>query len=95
MNRIQRKRTKGWKKPEGAVYIGYRTPYGNPFKWKDLPGGKGEAVDLYRQWLPEAVASGKINLAPLQGKTLMCFCREDEVCHGDVIISFMNKLPEL
>jgi hypothetical protein len=29
--RIQRKRTKGWKIPEGAVYVGRPTIYGNPF----------------------------------------------------------------
>lgn len=30
--RIQRKRTKGWKMPEGAVYVGRPTKWGNPFK---------------------------------------------------------------
>jgi hypothetical protein len=29
--RIQRKRTKGWKKPENTVYVGRGTKYGNPF----------------------------------------------------------------
>ena len=30
--RIQRKRTKGWRMPEGAVYVGRPTAFGNPFK---------------------------------------------------------------
>lgn len=30
--RIQRKRTKGWRMPEGAVYVGRPTVFGNPFK---------------------------------------------------------------
>lgn len=30
--RIQRKRTKGWRMPEGAVYVGRPTKWGNPFK---------------------------------------------------------------
>ena len=30
--RIQRKRTKGWKMPEGAVYVGRGGSCGNPFK---------------------------------------------------------------
>lgn len=30
--RIQRQRTKGWRKPEGAVYVGRPTLYGNPFQ---------------------------------------------------------------
>ena len=30
--RIQRKRTKGYKHPEGCIYVGRRTKWGNPFK---------------------------------------------------------------
>lgn len=30
--RIQRKRTKGWRMPEGAVYVGRPTKFGNPFR---------------------------------------------------------------
>ena len=30
--RIQRKRMKGWRMPEGAVYVGRPTVFGNPFK---------------------------------------------------------------
>ena len=29
--RIQRKRTKGWRKPDGAVYVGRGSKWGNPF----------------------------------------------------------------
>ena len=32
--RIQRKRTKGWRMPEGAVYVGRPTKWGNPFQVK-------------------------------------------------------------
>jgi hypothetical protein len=32
--RIQRKRTKGWRMPENAVYVGRPTKWGNPFKLK-------------------------------------------------------------
>ncbi|ANA85455.1 hypothetical protein BOWSER_60 [Gordonia phage Bowser] len=37
--RIQRRRTKGWRMPEGAVYVGRPTKWGNPFV-------VGEAYDL-------------------------------------------------
>lgn len=30
--RIQRQRTKGWRAPEGAVYVGRGTRWGNPYK---------------------------------------------------------------
>ncbi|MEU2724013.1 DUF4326 domain-containing protein [Streptomyces smyrnaeus] len=29
--RIQRKRTAGWRKPEGAIYVGRGTRWGNPY----------------------------------------------------------------
>lgn len=29
--RIQRKRTKGWRMPEGAIYVGRPTRWGNPY----------------------------------------------------------------
>ena len=35
--RIQRKRTKGWRMPEGAVYVGRPTRWGNPYRWSDYP----------------------------------------------------------
>lgn len=30
--RIQRRRTKGWRMPEGAVYVGRPSRWGNPFR---------------------------------------------------------------
>lgn len=29
--RIQRRRTKGWRMPEGAVYVGRGSKWGNPY----------------------------------------------------------------
>jgi hypothetical protein len=37
--RIQRRRTKGWRKPENAVYVGRPTLYGNPFQVARVAGG--------------------------------------------------------
>ena len=34
--RIQRKRTKGWKMPAGAVYVGRPTRWGNPYSEKGI-----------------------------------------------------------
>lgn len=31
-SRIQRRRTAGWKMPEGAIYVGRPTKWGNPFQ---------------------------------------------------------------
>lgn len=37
--RIQRKRTKGWRMPENTVYVGRPTVWGNPFKYRAEIGG--------------------------------------------------------
>lgn len=33
--RIQRKRTRGWRMPEGAVYVGRPSKWGNPYRWTE------------------------------------------------------------
>ena len=64
--RIQRRRTAGWRMPEGAVYVGRPSPWGNPFpvdgEWitwmavalgyrGDLAGRRVVAVALHRAWV--------------------------------------------
>lgn len=53
--RIQRKRTKGWKMPKGAVYVGRPTKWGNPFAPKIIPGwataSREYAVEDFTRWL--------------------------------------------
>jgi hypothetical protein len=62
--RIQRQRTKGWRMPEAAVYVGRPSPWGNPFEWngKEAPwmalsfgcqadeAGRREAAVLGFRW---------------------------------------------
>jgi hypothetical protein len=36
--RIQRQRTKGWRMPEGSVYVGRPTKWGNPFGYRTPSG---------------------------------------------------------
>jgi hypothetical protein len=47
--RIQRKRTKGWRMPEDAIYVGRPTPWGNPWKlseWAWLARSERDQRDL-------------------------------------------------
>lgn len=46
--RIQRKRTKGWRMPEGAVYVGRPTMFGNPFWHAQNYGSLGASLRCYR-----------------------------------------------
>jgi hypothetical protein len=41
MKRIQRQRTKGWRMPEGAVYVGRPSLFGNPWSIRD-----GQALSI-------------------------------------------------
>jgi hypothetical protein len=44
VKRIQRRRTKGWRMPEGAVYVGRPSPWGNKHR-------VGDIVDAPFVWL--------------------------------------------
>src|SRR5690348_3995079 len=60
--RIQRKRTKGWRMPEGAVYVGRGTRWGNPFVLKTRGGlARVPALDGH-PWERE----GRISAAGMQ-----------------------------
>ena len=49
--RIQRKRTKGWRKPEGAIYVGRGTKWGNPYRV--VPDGRFMGETTYTVEVPE------------------------------------------
>ena len=49
--RIQRRRTKGWRMPAGAVSVTRPGLFGNPFDWMAL--GRARAVEFYRRWLAD------------------------------------------
>ncbi len=74
--RIQRKRTKGWRLPPGAVIVSRPSLWGNPFPvsgdwimWTavalgyrgDAPGRRAAAVALHRSWMTrEPTARGPL-----------------------------------
>ena len=92
--RIQLRRTKGWRKPEGAIVVTRPTRWGNPFRGAVF--GQDEAVRLYRegvllrregeQGIP---APGEIQ-RQLAGHDLACWCPLDQPCHADVLLELAN-----
>ena len=71
--RIQLRRTKGYRKPEGAISVARPGPYGNPFPldgdwitWAaiaagfraDAPGRRAAAVAFHRAWLTGSAPAG-------------------------------------
>lgn len=86
--RIQRKRTKGWRMPEGAVYVGRGTIFGNPFTLEEYD--RDTAVRLYRMRVVGMLAIGVTSFQQLRGKDLACWCPLDQPCHADVLLEIAN-----
>lgn len=101
--RIQRQRTKGWRMPEGAVYVGRPSRWGNPYRREDYDGYYDEAaipalmVSDFRGGcinrtfiaeLPEYPSIDTIRKA-LRGRDLACWCPLDQPCHADVLLELV------
>jgi hypothetical protein len=104
--RIQRKRTRGWRMPEGAIYVGRPSRWGNPFEAASF--GQRFAVDAFavhiaayfgwedrafrRAFHPWPVESRAFEdwIAPLRGHDLACWCPLDAPCHADVLLELAN-----
>ena len=95
--RIQRRRSKGWRMPATAVYVGRGTPYGNGHKIGDRdengnPMDRAAVVAAYADALncarPETLATIRHNLA---GRDLACWCRLDQECHADLLLALANS----
>lgn len=106
--RIQRKRTKGWRMPAGAVYCGRPTAWGNPWRvgsttWTVKPGGlidrephppltAHQAVESYRNSITHDPAQIAMIRTELGGKDLACWCGPDQACHVDVLLEIANPV---
>ena len=103
--RIQRRRTKGWRMPLGAVFVGRPSRWGNPWRAGD-PGPRvaGSAAGdrpyyldamlavgaFERLTVPEQLAVVPDWLDPLRGRDLVCWCRLDQPCHADVLLKLAS-----
>lgn len=101
--RIQRKRSKGWRMPANTASVCRPGPFGNMFIVSPTrkPGARSggeyicvptawDAVECYREFLkerPDMVEKVKVEL---RGKNLACFCRVGEPCHADVLLEVAN-----
>lgn len=92
--RIQRKRTKDWQMPKGAVYVGRPTKWGNPWKIGDFGMSREDVVREHRLWLVRTLAFDhpfrRQFIGELRGKDLVCWCPTDLPCHADTLLEFAN-----
>lgn len=89
--------------PEGAVYVGRPTRWGNPWRIDEWPfpaepGGREVSVMCFRLMFDERAEypadfypSDEEVRAKLAGKDLACWCRLDQPCHADVLIELANE----
>lgn len=90
--RIQRRRVKGWKMPEGAVYVGRPTKWGNPYHADLFSGDRERVVALFWKYLHHVNGAELRNaVKELRGKDLACFCPLDQPCHADVLLELANR----
>lgn len=75
--------------PEGAIYIGRPSPWGNPFVvGKD--GTREQCIELYREWMMYQPKLRERMRSELRGRDLICFCAP-KACHGDIILEIANE----
>jgi hypothetical protein len=76
--------------PEGVVYVGRPTRWGNPFR-VDANHDAASCVRDFRQYVLSRLHSGiGYPLRELVGRDLAC-CRLGEPCHADVLLELANK----
>ena len=99
--RVQLRRTKGWRMPPNTVKVDRTTKWGNPF----IVGKSGGAFTpkvkdrRHAYLLFKSVAADNQQLvaaarAELRGKNLACWCTKDDLyedcCHAAVLLEIAN-----
>jgi hypothetical protein len=95
--RIQLRRTKGWRMPPNTVKVDRSTQWGNH---DFIVGEDGDAefcVDMFHHDLDKFSVfhpdEYEAFIAPLRGQDLACWCALDQPCHADVLLELANA-PE-
>lgn len=79
------------KVPDGAVYVGRPSKWGNPFKI-GINGTRDEVLVKYRETIEARIKKNPLvfDLSELEGKDLVCWCHP-QPCHGDILLELANK----
>jgi hypothetical protein len=100
--RIQLRRSRGWRKPPGAVVVARPTRWGNPFVVGRRIDGmlvrdRAHAVELYRRLMADSPAECAAARSQLAGRDLACWCPRLAAdgsrgpCHADVLLEIANS----
>lgn len=89
--RIQLRRTKGWRKPANTVVVARPGKWGNHIVVGEDVETAEEAVELFQGICvgnPGFLAMVK---KELRGKNLACWCAPGQPCHADVLLRWANE----
>ena len=79
--------------PEGAIYVGLPSVWGNNFDRADFETATA-CVEMFRHDLAkfECFHPERFErfIAPLRGKNLCCWCDPSDPCHADVLLELAN-----
>lgn len=86
--------------PQGAVYVGRPSKWGNPFTI-GRDGTRKEVIEKYKRYIENELLyqdtyamsnSPKdiLDIAELKGKCLVCWCAPLP-CHADILLELANK----
>lgn len=98
--RIQLRRTAGWRMPANTIKVARPTCWGNPFRigMVGVPDAAA-AVALFTRMIERSDLAYNDLLfvfrpeqlqVHLGGRNLACFCRLDQPCHADVLLRLAN-----
>ena len=103
VQRVVRRRVRGWRMPPNTVSVTRPGRWGNPFKVsEDMP--VEQAVADFRLELRYEALAIELELPvrskhmrwiaehinELKGKNLACYCKAGQPCHADVLLSVAN-----
>lgn len=104
--RLVLSRKKGARLPAGAASVARPHKWGNPHNWQDNPDAgpdnyrRGVAVELHAKALlrhgyidgPRGVVTVAEIRRELAGRPLACWCKLDEPCHAETLITLANGI---
>lgn len=92
VQRVQLRRTKGWKMPPNTVKVDRSTRWGNPYQGDGAGANRAYLVALFADYMdrPEQRLERADVVTHLRGKNLACWCPLDQPCHADVLLRLAN-----
>ena len=95
--RVQLKRSAGWKMPANTVKVDRTTRWGNPFTPAEC-GSVAAAVAQHGRWMRGEIAapggaeppSAAAIRGALAGRNLACWCPQPGPCHADLLLQIAN-----